>query len=275
MSNIIPKTEPVEVILTHSVFELPHLKNDFKKALLDIWSFAVFKPILDLCATKCLQKSLIFKISNKRFFELDEGNCKTITTPIGGLFNKFKTRKNFEIAIKKIDTSVIVHEVAHMVEQACNLNITEEFTQIMISEIQSAISSKNMAKDAISRVLVKELEAYPKSQIPSELFARIYQLIAQSKEIYGFSQEFAFSYESITSCFHKTLQWLKMYIDPRVDAMSLEEVISSSARYIKSNKERNKSKWSGKRVKTFHKTTKKIGQKWSGNVKSNFDDPFA
>lgn len=275
MPNLAPKVEPIKVILECSSFELSHLRDDFKKALLDIWSFEIFKPILDLCATKCLQNSLVFKVSNKRFFELDEGNCKTITTPLGGFFNKFKTRKRFEISIKKVDTSVIVHEVAHMVEQACELDITEEFTQIMIHEIQSAINSKNIAKDAISQVLIKELEAYPKSHIPSELFARIYQLIAQSKEIYGFSREFAFSYESIASCFQKTLKWLKNHIDPRVNGMNLPEIMHTSSKYIKSDEEREKNKWSGKRVKSFHKTTKKPGQKWSGNVKSNYDDPFA
>ena len=209
MSSLKIRTEPIKLILDRSIFELPTLRNDFEKALKEIWGFAVFKPMLDLCATKCSAKNLMFKVSNKRFFEMDEGNCKTIVTPVGGFLNKFRHEKKFEISIKKMSTEVIVHEVAHMIEQACDLDITQEFASVMVAEIQTAMQAKGgMAKSAIKQVLIDEMKGYPKSHVASELFARIYQLVAQSQEIYGYAEDFAFSYESICQTFSKTFAFV-------------------------------------------------------------------
>lgn len=263
--NIAKTISPIDIILDNSVFQEEYMKLPFRQALESLWQCAVFKYLLDLAATKCFDKLLHFKIADKKFFELDNGNCKTIFGTWDKMLNTFRKEKHFQISIKKIAADIIIHEVAHMVQNALSIELRGEFMQIMHYEI--ANQSIPGLKQAAKQLFIEELKEYPAEDKESEFFARIYQLVALTKEIKGFSESFAISLDQIERSFSQTLTWLQDNVDNIISHHINPEIAASSASYVKPLSQL-KHTWAGQRIQSFHKTKSSNNKpKWSKSVK--------
>lgn len=263
--NIAKSISPIDIILANSSFQEEHMRASFRESLASLWQCGVFKSLLDLAATKCLYKLLHFKISDRKFFELDNGNCKTIFGSWDKVLNTFRKEKHFQISIKKIATDIIVHEITHMVQNALSIELRGEFMQIMHYEI--ANQSIPGLKQAVKQLFIEELKEYPIEDRESEFFARIYQLIALTKEIKGFAESFALSLEQIERSFPQTLIWLKKNVDSIISNSINPQIASASASYVKPLSQL-KHTWAGQRIESFHKTSGSNNKpKWSKSIK--------
>ncbi len=274
MSQLQPYNEPLNFIMQHTSFEQPAMRHYFKNCIVELWQYELFKPILDLVATKCKEKLLSFKVSDRRFFELDEGNCKTIVGTADRFLNMFKAQKRFEISIKKIVTDVIIHEIMHMVEKALSINIADDFTRTIVYEIKHVRSAS--LKAAINQIMVQELEHYPKDQVPSELFARIYQIFALCHEIKGHSDQYSVTIAQLEQNFPNTIIWLEKNVHGVIIQYTDATIRRQSTQYVKPFSE-IKHEWSGKRIQSFHKHAahnNKQKPQWTASTKSIKDDPF-
>ncbi len=257
MSSIIQTLDPFELIKGSTTSTDPYLINNFLAVIKKIYAYEIFKPMMDLVSTLCMQKRLEFRLSPKTVFSLDEGNCRTVESRNG---NKY-----FVITIKKITPDVVIHEIGHMIENESNVRLDATFNQAMLTDIR-AVATRNISlQTAIKQVMVLQVSNYPDNQKGSELFTRYFQLLAMAKEVAGFSAEYAYTVLDVYKAFPNTIDWIweKLYkpmfarIDLRIAKISQEFIIPINE---------IKHKWAGEKIETFHKSEKK--GKWSSNVKS-------
>ena len=62
--------------ITRSISAGNHLSESFIFIISKLYCYAELKEVMDLVATLCCQKRLMFKLENKDMFDLDNGNCK-------------------------------------------------------------------------------------------------------------------------------------------------------------------------------------------------------
>ena len=265
-------TDPITIIEQSVTSSSNYLLEKFTRIITKLYKYELFKPLLDLVATKAIIGELAFKLQDKKIFDLDQGNCRTIEGGVTNKFcNHFRTTKRYIITIKKVSADIIMHEIAHMIEQESSLN----FHKYFYDKIQSDITNNKLTRvktlnQIIDQVMVAEVNLYPQSHHTSELFARYFQILTYSKEVAGNNSK-GFDIIHAYGRFKRTEKWLwdHLYrnIIPKIDP----KVANKSQEYIQADEH----KWSEETIESFYKDSAETGKKWASSVISTKDDPFA
>ncbi len=280
MSNIVLSCNPIQLIASATESGDAKLHRRFMEQIEHLYQYRIFKPLLDLVATKIQLGQLKFRVHDSRFFDLDAGNCKTIASSEGvfdGFLRKVRIRRQYCITIKKIASEVIIHEMAHMLEQeignAFNLSA---FTSSIVFDIQNANTktANPSLRQAINHIFVQQVEHYPSDQRNSELFARFFQIFAAAKEL-EFSKAEGYSYNLVqaASALELSVTYVNRHLDASLHGIVNKDIANASLPYIR-EVEDVQVRWADRRAQSIHGAHADSGSKWSKAVKSIKDDPF-
>jgi len=260
---LLKEKNPIKLIESACITANSKMLKQFMLMIEHLYQYDIFKPILDLTATKISEKFLSFKLHNQKFFDLDEGNCKTIYgDSINKLFNKIRTKNKYQITIKKLSYAVTIHEIAHMIEKEAQINLGE-FMDVIMSDLNLKSTSIGL-KNVIEQIFIIELKAYPENQKASEFFARYFQSLCLAKEISGLSATNGYGLEQVLSYFNKTTKWMKNNYNPTIIALTDAEISNISLQFLKKIDE-IKHKWSEQKTSSIHMPGAK---KWGSIIKS-------
>jgi hypothetical protein len=261
---IIEERDPLALILQASRSVDLRLIDRFLDMIKHLYQFSIFHPILDLAATKVLDGLLSFDLHDQRFFDLDEGNCKTIYgNSVDRLWNKIRNNNKYCITIKKLSYPVIIHETAHMVEKELAIDMSA-FIEIIKKDLSSLPTSVAMNK-MVTQVMLIEVNAYPPDQQASELFARYFQMLCMSKDIAGLSIQGAYNLDRIIDYFSNTSQWWRYNLISTFKEL-INPLISNASQKLIKKIDDVQHKWSEQTVNAMH--GKRDKAKWSRAIKS-------
>lgn len=266
MKGLIKRVDPLEIIRSASSASERFLIDNFMDVITRVYQYEIFKPMMDLVASKAYEKKLYFKIIPKEMFHLDEGNCLTIE---GGVFNKllnkFVAKKEYTITIRKITPDVIIHEIGHMVEKEAEIELGEGFKKAIISDIKGRNFGNLSLGAAINSVLVNEVKGYPVEQMGSELFTRYFQLLAMAKEVSGKAADYAYNLAEMYKAFPATELWMFDNLYKKLMPKFNTDIVEASKQYIKPIDE-IEHKWSDEKIKSVHPD--KENKRWIKSIKS-------
>ena len=257
--------DAIQAIISHTRADNEKIRNRFAQHIRHIYQYKIFKPLLDLVATKAYQGVLNFQIKEQQKFDLDEGNCKTINSSLlNSVFNSLRNKKHYTITIKKMAYDVIIHEIAHMVEQELNLDLIG-FVRCLYSDLQNP-SSILPVKQGMDDVLIKQVRKYPKSHQNSELFARFFQLFASADEVSGYQSQYKFRLNDFSKVVPNTQEWVEKILQKKMEEKLDPDLVKSSTAYLKDINE-IKHKWTEQKVSPLHNKQNKKPT-WTKAVKS-------
>jgi len=260
------KLDVINIIKEQTIAECDEIKIRFIEHIKHLYQYAIFKNLLDLVATKALQNSLKFNIKEKTKFDLDEGNCRTIKEPlIDSVLNNFRRDKHYIITIKKIEYNVIIHEIAHMIEQELNLDLNH-FVAFLHRDFQND-NNIITVKNAINDVLVKQVARYSVNQHNSELFARFFQLFAEAKEVSGYQTKYKYNLEDIGKALVNSMIWVEQTLGALMQDRLDVNIVNFTKSYIKQVQDINH-KWAEQKVQKLHGDNRNNKSKWTKAVKS-------
>jgi len=170
-------------------------------------------------------------------------------------------------SIKKISADVIIHEIGHMVEKECGLNLDAKFKDAVAYDISYKHSSNVSTQSAIKDLMVSELSGYPDDQKLSELFTRFFQILALTKEVSGLGSPYGYKISDVYQAFPKLSIWLGDVLFGVISRFVDSDIAKLSEKYIKPIEE-IEHKWSEEKISSFHKTSSVSPKKWSGTIKS-------
>jgi hypothetical protein len=251
--------DPIEILLEHTSAKERYLHDDFIDLIKRIYQYEIFKPFLDFVVTACREKRLNFFLEVKGVLDLNEGNCKTIETR--GVTNV----KKYTITIWKITPDVVIHEISHMMEKETGVNLATEFVTALKTDLRNKANFSLTLEEAVKDVLITQVGAYPKNQVNSELFARIFQLFAMSKEVMGKNKSYGFSVIDIYKAFPKIQAWIWDTVYSNLIPRINESVAQTSQNYIKPI-DQIAQNWANEAVPSFH--VDKKDKRWSKSIKS-------
>lgn len=277
-SALIP--DPIDVIKSHSVAENPAQFAQFCATIAHLYQFRLLKDIMDFTTTKVQQGYLQFIVQEEKFFDLDEGNCRTFSAPsvFGAMLNRFKNNKHYIISIKKITTDVIMHEMAHMVEQELGRSFDPlAFMQIITGDIKNAESNTGNVSllEAVKSIMITEVNRYPDSQKTSELFARYFQMLASAHDVVRYGTAYSYSIDDMEKVFRNTGEYMALLLQSFYRTTEYYSIKAMSEKYIK-NPSDIAHRWSEQKIHSFHKDTTDGVHKpqWRKDIKSIKADPF-
>lgn len=263
MGQIAHISDPLTLFESGSSAAVPSLIGRFMVMVRHLYQYQAFKTILDLTASQIKHGLLTFKLHDQRFFDLDEGNCKTIYgSKINHFLNSMRPRNIYLITLKKLGYDVIIHEISHMVEKEGRVNLSE-FAKCIQFDIASRSHSIAL-RNAIDQILVKEVALYQTSQREAELFARYFQIMAMSKEISGLASVFGYSIVQSDLHFCETKKWLADNLPIALRDAIDPALAHLSTQYIKDIQD-IKHQWSEQKTTSLHQDKK---AQWSKVTKS-------
>jgi hypothetical protein len=277
LTVVIP--EPLDILRKHTASEDPGQYKSFFETITHVYQFKLLKDILDFTVAKAHTGFLNFRIQEKKFFEMDEGNCRSMQAPnvMSAFFNKFRSSKNYIITIKKIASDVIMHEIGHMVEQELEeIFEPEVFAKTIGQNIASVQEkSRNLSLiEAVKSIMVKEVAAYPKDQRISELFARYFQMLASSRDVVRYGTSYSYSLIDMAGVFSETIEYMTNLLCSFYKTTEYFQIKAASQKYIKELNEIEHA-WSVEKIHSFHKEKKESGKPvWHRNIQSIKEDPF-
>lgn len=253
------RSNPLMIIQQATFAQDEKKEHKFNKQIKYLYACEIFKNILDIVATKAQQGQLIFKVQDQEFFAMDEGNCRSVVYEnSGGIFG-FAKKKRYVITIKKISTDVIIHEIAHMVEQELELIGLfhgDKFAKVIMQDfvnIPQNIGNPAL-QEAIRQIMFIELEGYTKDHHISELFARFFQMFAMSKELLYDLQHIAkYDISQLGRAFPATIAYFNQEFAHYWRDLIDQNIAIASQSYIKDLAELNKGNlWAGRRIDSIH-----------------------
>lgn len=263
---------PIELININTKAENTLNMNNFMNEIKKLYQYEMFKPMFDLVATLCMKGRLSFNVYDRRFFELDEGNCKTIEgSAFNKALNKIKSEKNYVITIKKVSSDIIVHELAHMLEKEGDFPSLHPFASMVELDLKLQNTNNVSLKAAIKQIMVTELERYPAEQKGAEYFARVFQLVAMAKEVAGFGAQYGYTLSEAYQFFENTIKFLAEDFYNTINSKIDFSIADKSKEYIKPLEE-IKPKWTESKHNSIHENPNR--PTWSRAVKSIKDNPF-
>ena len=266
--DIVKSSDPIGLIEQSVSSPKEIMQEQFVKIVTKLYQYEFFKYMLDLVATNCRKGALQFKLKPHENFELDEGNCRTFEeVSFNNILNKFKTQRSYIITVKKLTSGIIVHEIGHMLEKEAFKSLDSGFMQVISQDINN-IDSKNVSFcNAVKHIMIEQVGRYPESHRLSELFTRYFELLANSKEVAGFADEYAYSIAEVANAFINTQQWMldNTYnnVLHKIDA----DIAQKSSGYIK-KLEDIKHGWTQERVKPRYAKSNDGRGKWSASTGS-------
>jgi hypothetical protein len=275
MGYLITTKQPLELISAASKASDIAMHDKFISIVAKLYQYEIFKPMLDLSASLAKDERLNFIIKERKFYELEEGNCKTTENSIFNIIrNKFTAKKYHTITIHRISAEVIVHEISHMMEQEAELTTLQGFAEIVQSDISVSASTNVSLQAAVRQIMIKEVSNYKEHHVNSEFFARYFQLMAMTKEVSGYGGEYGYNLQDMYRFFLNTSQWIANYMYPQVLSKIYQDIALASREYLKTVDE-IQHKWSEERISSLH-GSQKVGQAksmWSKTIKS-IKNPF-
>lgn len=220
------------ILLNVTKFDDPQKISNFIGQFKELYKIPLFKVGLDAILTKAESGNIEFFMERKNSAQHIDGCCiSSSNKKFNKLFQIFTKELNHKIKIQNLEIHVLAHEIAHALEKESRLNIQQGFTKAINLDMQNVQKGHILIQNAIKQILFKELESYHKSQHASELLARYFELLARSKEIGGYSENFHFQYTEILNIFTNTTKWIESIFNESLKA-SVRDHISDLSKKI-------------------------------------------
>lgn len=151
-------------------------KNYFITIIRSLYAHKWLKNFLDFVATKIWKQELRFVLQEKQDFSLAAGSCRTVECT-----QNANAAKKYVITLKKIASDVLLHEIAHMLEQELiKILDLNQFAYALMDDIKEC--DNPVWSQVLRQLCINELKMYAKNEYLSELFARYFQLFGSVKE---------------------------------------------------------------------------------------------
>lgn len=202
----------IDIISQNTESYYKHDKDLFLSKFKQLYQLPILHPTLNLITTKAKRGELSFRVNTVTNWDRLAGHCRTST-----MFQKVKNtlvkKRSHIIEIRKIESDIIMHEIAHAMEKESGIDIDKEFRSTLGYDTKDTKSSQPFIQDAVQSVMKEELKSYKLSNVTEELFARYFELLAMSYEAGGFSR-YKFKYNEIISYFKNTTDWVENTLNP-------------------------------------------------------------
>ena len=216
----------IDKILTRSLSFDDHQKiADFIGSFKELYKVPLFKVGLDVILTKAELGLVKFQLQEKNITETYHGCCITKQeTLFNKIFSSFSKNYKHVINIRTLTVDVIMHEIAHALEKESKINLQDEFASIFATDLKNTKHSHINIQLAIKQIIFKELNLYPNSQHNSELLARFYELLAMSKEVGHYHNNYHFKLNEILSLFYNTVEWIDKVFNDNLKSQILDHI---------------------------------------------------
>ncbi len=207
-----------------------------------LYQFEKFRNILNLTLSLIKQDRLSFEIS-PMIYSMEEGLCKTV---------QYSGIKRYVIVLRKLNPYIIVHELAHMVENELGLSLEEDFIHKVYQDMSQNFAQSNLlAQKLINQVIFKEIKAYDSIKLrASELFARFFELFAWAQEMYPQDKEYLIRTQDLNKIFLYTNQWKRSYLNLLIMRKLDNEIKEYSNKTMVKDARTVQAKWANK---VFHR----------------------
>ncbi len=196
--------------------------EELKLHLRRLYKLRVFRVILNVMLSLLIGGRLSFDTCRKRFSESQDGVCKTYMRELNSrLYNSIFYFHKYRIEVKVMSDAVIIHEIAHAVEKESGLDVNVDFHALVLSDMKKLSGVNIMARQAIEKIMINEVNAYPAKSHASERFARYFELFTLTKEVLSSAK---FVSEDLISLFADTNDWVKQVLEPRLKTKVFSEV---------------------------------------------------
>ncbi len=186
------------------------LEQHFLGCFKELYKIPKFKTGLDVILTKAEAGMMKFELYEPHELAAIHGCSITVgNISFSQKFKSFIRKQNHLIKIKTINVAVLAHEIAHVLEFESRLNIKQGFKPAFQKDLLALENAPLMIKQAIKQIMFTELQLYRKEQYDSEFLARYFELLARSKEIGGYSDNFHFKFAEILKIFRHTNEWIQ------------------------------------------------------------------
>lgn len=223
-----------KILLDSATFADQQETNNFIGKFKELYKISLFKIGLDAILTKAELGNVKFILEHKNKFERLHGCCiSSSSSKFNKIFKVFTKELNHQIKIQTLETYVLAHEITHALEKESKLDIRTDFSTALKIDMQYVKNSHILIQRAIKQILFKELELYPQTQHDSELLARYFELLARSKEIGGYSDNFHFHYHEIINIFPNSTSWVENIFNESLKASVRDHIakLSSNIKY--------------------------------------------
>jgi len=257
----------IENILRQATsFEGSNEISKFSEIFQLLYKAPLLKPSLDFSLCQIRKKHLRFEIKIIKDWDTNSG-C--YLSDQRSFYNKFLgswVKKSYnKIILRNLLPSLIAHEMAHGVEIESNLEFDDQFRKAIGFDIKNKKPKNPAFAGKFERIFIEGIKTYPKYQIISELFARFFEILAESRTI---SKNSGFTSEEVKDFFLNSWNWTDKILNPLLKSKTSEDISNYSA---KLDLDSMQEKFTHK-TKSFFKKTDHQGQKsWAANVKSNAD----
>lgn len=263
----------LDIISRSTVADTHNNKELFLDKFKQLYQLPILHPTLNLVATKAKRGELNFRVVIPQHWDRLAGHCKTssVFRKVKGVFKK---QHRHEIEIKKLESDIIMHEIAHAMEKESGIDINREFRTVLGYDMNDKTSGQLFIAQAVTSVMQKELKNYKLENVMTELFARYFELLAMSYEVGGYSR-YKFKNTEITEYFKNTTNWVENHLNPLLDK-HCDSDVRQAAEELYSNLTPYKKEWvkevggSKHYAKQQIKHTAGVG-KWSGKTTSSLD----
>ena len=172
--------------------------NQLQKSILiknykELYKLEILKPGLDLILSEAEIGNITFELKIVDDLVQLRGCCLTHEKHIyHKVFRRFVKTFKHKILLQKLNVGVLMHEIAHALEKQGRINLSDGFDQAMMEDLKTIATASHTVRYAIDKIMYKDLKLYPENQQSSELFARLFQMFAMSKEVGHFDESFNF-----------------------------------------------------------------------------------
>lgn len=231
-----------------------------------LYKSPLLKPSLDFSLTQVNKKHLRFEIKIIKNWDTNSG-C--YLSDQRSFYNKFIgswVHKSYnKIILRTLLPSLIAHEMAHGVEIESGINFDDQFRQAIGFDMKNKTPKNPAFAGKFHRIFIDGIKTYPKYQIISELFARFFEILAESRPI---SKNSAFTEEEVKDFFLNSWNWVENFLNPLMKPKINSKISNYSA---KLDTDSMQEKFTHKTQSFFKKVDSKGNKSWSANVKSNAD----
>ncbi|MBT4922106.1 MAG: hypothetical protein HON23_03735 [Rickettsiales bacterium] len=238
--------------------------NNFK----DLYKLDIFKPGLDLILSESEIGNVTFELNIIDDLVQLRGCCLTHERNVfNKVLNTFVKTYKHKITLQKLNVGVLMHEMAHALEKQGRISLSQGFDQAIGNDLKGIGSAPHTIKYAVDKIMYQDLKLYPENQQSSELFARLFQMLAMSKEIGHFDDEFQFRVSDCEEFFKSSTMWIRDVFNVAAGARVADYISSQTA----------KIKFTEANTRFTRKfTTESEKKSWSSGasskIKSNFED---
>jgi len=249
-------------------FEGANESKKFTSQFISLYGISLFKDGLDLILTKASEGNLTFEIKIIKGWDTNQGCYLSDQRKIYNKFLKtFTNNLDHKIIIRNFATNVLAHEMAHCLEVESGLVLDEDFRKAIGFDMKNRSPKSVVLKAEIQRLMVDALKTYPNYQFISELFARFFELLSNSRDV---NQNGVFLTSQVIEFFTNSSKWIDEVFNQQIQSKIDREIANYTFDLVKNNNLKQEKKFADN-SKSFHKKITTDGKSWSKNTKSNLD----